>query len=382
MKKITIIVGAGASNDFRIEKDGKIDSFGAMPTGEKLIELVSKIDNNLLPNPDALHFAKLIQHYQPFSIDEFLNSIKNDLIDIDGITDNTTKRQDKEELIQAGICLIAYFLLKAEKKQLFENLDAVLWYRHLRNLIITSGKTKQEIEDNLKNLTIISFNYDRSLDYFLQTRLGNFYDKINVIYPYGSLSDNSIMERLLQLQREIFLANKTTQQKEPTQQKTFNSLIQGSCNLINKHIKDGIINNYGTYKEDLHSYLIAIELSQQIKIIGEIEEKEKEKIKEAMSIEGEENKNKKFYFLGFAFHPQNCELLGLEKIKVDYVKHNSNRLIPSFHSIHYTNFDNSKKIEDILVSNLSDNFKKYPHKSRSEKGVYDALRYDFDLSFL
>ena len=116
-----------------------------------------------------------------------LDSIKKKKIYVfPGIILSKTKR---EEFIKAGKELIAYHLLKSEKTKLFENIDAKIWYCYIRNLIIT-GKDDAEISKNIVNITIISFNYDRSLDYYLRTRLDKYYSQIQkrIFYPYGKLS--------------------------------------------------------------------------------------------------------------------------------------------------------------------------------------------------
>lgn len=145
----------------------------------------------------SLHLiSKLVRYYQPFSIDELLDSIKKDKIDylaplnldlnkLKKILPNANEKQKEDlknefrkNLIEAGKTLIALFLMRSEKRELFENdsydVDSKIWYRHIRNLIISTKNP----EETIKNLTIISFNYDRSLDYYLRTRLLNYYDKI------------------------------------------------------------------------------------------------------------------------------------------------------------------------------------------------------------
>ncbi len=186
---------------------------------QELIQLFLKISNSFY-----LLISRLVNHYQPFTIDELLDSINRDKIDYlkpldlnlemaDGVKKlknilkdfenktsedhkndniNELKNQFKNQLIKAGKTLIALFLLRSEKIELFTDFDAKIWYRHLRNLII-SGKSEQEITKNIENITIISFNYDRGLDYYLRTRLSNYYEKIQkrIYYPYGTLSHNT-----------------------------------------------------------------------------------------------------------------------------------------------------------------------------------------------
>lgn len=232
-QKIVIVIGAGASCDFSDsnsqEKDSNLQKNHAFPSGEALVKMIANqqkifgiIDNKFKYNLKKMLYSpyqfisRLVTHYQPFSIDELLNSIKRDKIDILsplGLKDKDLPmvinkynseflshdksniqpyEQFKNDLISAGKTLIAIFLLRSEKAELFENnCDAKIWYRHIRNLII-SGKDDSEIYNNISNLTIISFNYDRSLDYYLRTRLSKYYSKIKerIIYPYGKLAND------------------------------------------------------------------------------------------------------------------------------------------------------------------------------------------------
>ena len=86
------------------------------------------------------------------------------------------------------------------------------------------------------------------------------------------------------------------------------------------------------------------------------------------------NESRKIYFLGFAFHQQNCELLQLKKLltlKVDQ------------RNIYYTNFDESeiikKMVNEIFIIG-KEPFKLTLHDSK-RKGVFDALMHDFKLGF-
>ena len=82
--------------------------------------------------------------------------------------------------------------------------------------------------------------------------------------------------------------------------------------------------------------------------------------------------NNKFYFLGFAFHKENSKLIHLKNLKFGQI----NKPDPYFH---YTNYKNSKKIEEFLNrQGFRENMGK---RFSSEKGVYDALMHDFDLNF-
>lgn len=78
----------------------------------------------------------------------------------------------------------------------------------------------------------------------------------------------------------------------------------------------------------------------------------------------------KIYFLGFAFHQQNCDLLQLKNFY-------QNR------EVFWTNFDASiaidNKVDEIFSYQKNNDNKKF-HPS-SKKGVYEAMIFDFRLDF-
>jgi len=285
--------------------------------------------------------SDIVKHYQPFSIDEMLDSIKIGKVNLSKWTGKTENdKNEKEKLIQAGKDLIALFLLRSEDKKVFDY-DTICWYRHLRNAVITCGKNKEEVEEKLKNFVIISFNYDRSLDYFLRTRVGEFYEKIKVIYPYGSLSEKEIW-------------------KSENYEK----------------IGYGAAKNQTNFETKWENFEKAKMLAQDLKVIGELEESAKEiigirDIKKVMA------GSKKLYFLGFAFHEANCrDLMGMEDREF---KKLCNELRSKTNpQVFFTNFGESMKIKKLF-----DFFFQY-HDSQSfaqssKKGTYDALSQDFDF---
>jgi hypothetical protein len=374
MKRTVIVIGAGAGKDF------------GMPTGE---ELVGQIANrarlkeifveqiNHMPSCTGLptgervekefkpyfDLSELVAYYEPFSIDEFLNSIKQNMVNIK-IRDHLTT--EKDELIVAGKTLIAMFLLQTEDEKVFEGFSSTCWYRHLRSAIVASGNDEGEMQENLKgNLTIISFNYDRSLDYFLQTRLDTFYSSITVIYPYGKLAGKW----------------------RDGGKKNYELLPYGYFKNYKGHDR---VERGGVRKE---IFLVAQEMAKNLQVIGELKIKSEtenleaykanlSKIKESKDVPEQEKKGaqtsrdilnamtnaEKFYFFGFAFHEENCRVIFLRELRRD------NQFF------YYTNFDGSKRV-DVLIADFLRGFSLLEGKTKftSIRGVYDALRLDFDL---
>ena len=405
---------------FRKENFIKNDSQNSTKPQE-LIQLFLKISNSFY-----LLISRLVNHYQPFTIDELLDSINRDKIDYlkpldlnlemaDGVKKlknilkdfenktsedhkndniNELKNQFKNQLIKAGKTLIALFLLRSEKIELFTDFDAKIWYRHLRNLII-SGKNEQEITKNIENLTIISFNYDRSLDYYLRTRLSNYYQKIQkrIYYPYGKLSQNdwdcedygkfNIDNKIFQYQIEDLqkikklgeglrvIGELDEENHDYLNNKNFNR-----ANQLKKAISD--FEKYCIFCKDTKKDKPSNVLNREISELEELIKSEKddiikceinfilEKYKTLLAL----HESCKIYFLGFAFHQQNCDLLQLKNFY-------QNR------EVFWTNFDASiaidNKVDEIFSYQKNNDNKKF-HPS-SKKGVYEAMIFDFRLDF-
>jgi hypothetical protein len=382
-------------------------------------------------NSRHLQISRLVNYYQPFSIDELLDSIKTDKIDIleplnldsselknilkdsENKSDEELRNQFKNELINAGKTLIALFLLRSEKRDLFDNPnpqnDAKIWYRHIRNLIINSGKNDNEIVKKIENITVISFNYDRSLDYYLRTRLKKYYDKIEkrIFYPYGKLAvdnwdcddygkynkdgkfnpynDNELreIEELGQGLRVIGELDEEVVIQEELDKETKKKL-KDFQDLKNRKLKNPN-NNSGS---DLQDYLEKIFRENYIDKLNEIYiylgNKNEEFFDERKQQISKHQKDcnfflkryqanysllqcKKIYFLGFAFHEPNCDLLTLKETQSCSDK-----------NIYYTNFDESESLNKMVKSFFNGDTFINPSK---RKGVYEALMHDFKLGF-
>lgn len=369
-------------------------------------------------NSRHIQISSLVNYYQPFSIDELLDSIKTDKIDIleplkikkedlkailksDEEDSKKLEQQFRNELIDAGKTLIALFLLRSEKRDLFDNPnpqnDTKIWYRHIRNLIINSGKDSTEIKKQIQNLTIISFNYDRSLDYYLRTRLSDYYGEIKerVFYPYGKLAVdnwdrkdygkfnkdgkfNPYNDDELREIEELGQGLRVIGELDEDLSKKYFNLENKNLTEIYKYKKN--IFDFEKYCKGLGDNTPSIALNINIRQIEELKKSEKDdKIKDEINFILEKYKtllalqeSNKIYFLGFAFHQQNCDLLQLKnllKLQLDQ------------RNIHYTNFDGSesinKMVNEIFIIG-KEPWKLTLHDSK-RKGVYDALMHDFKL---
>jgi hypothetical protein len=250
-------------------------------------------------------------------------------------------------------------------------------------LIINSGKDAKEIKQQIQNLTIISFNYDRSLDYYLRTRLSDYYNEIKerIIYPYGKLADddwskeeqNWSKEKYGSFERDGFNPyNKDELEKI----KKLGSGLRVIGELDQENKNSGNVNLKKAYNllkniSDLEKYYKGIKKLKRFK-----NHENNPDIKTEINFILEKyqtllalHESHKIYFLGFAFHQQNCDLMKLENFK-------DNK------EIYWTNYDDSisinRKIENIFGVNEYNKKRFYPS---IKKGVYDALIHDFKIEF-
>lgn len=123
-------------------------------------------------------------------------------ISIDNLLDN---HASDATIVQCGKMAIAASIGAAEQSSTLRltsdlgdlDVDAIAstWYVSLFRLL-QSGVRKENIRDIFRNLTIISFNYDRSVEFFLLHSLRRFYgieleesekilNTLNIYHPYG-----------------------------------------------------------------------------------------------------------------------------------------------------------------------------------------------------
>jgi hypothetical protein len=205
-------------------------------------------------------------------------------ISIDNFLDN---HSDDEEIKLCGKLAIVRSILESEEKSKLYNFNqrnhqvevkfdliANTWYSKFFRLL-TQNCVWSNLEERLKRIFIINFNYDRSFEFYLFLALKNYYRKddevikkvlnyLTVIHPYGSVG------------------------KLPWQDNA-------------EHI---------SYGEDLTNSKKLLELACKIKTFTERFDEEvvlttiKKFIQEANTI----------IFLGFAYHTQNMELINPKTI--------------------------------------------------------------------
>ena len=177
-EETVLILGAGASKPF------------GYPTGFQLLKKIcenlsedrirsgkSKEIGEILESgydeEDVLEFSRVLSHSGKTSVDAFL--------------------EHRPEFVSIGKYAIAQALIPLETNEGLNFLGEENWYRYL------FGKLNAPLEDFLNNeISIITFNYDRSLEHYLFTVLKNSYNlneekcagivnKIPIVHLYGQL---------------------------------------------------------------------------------------------------------------------------------------------------------------------------------------------------
>lgn len=214
-RKTTIIVGAGASKEF------------GLPTGVELKKTIGgKL--NILWNDgrftsgdlDIVEIFKYIERYKPeFSITtgEFQHQcwhIRDNMALAPSIDNFLHTHQNNKPLVFAGKIAISKSIAEAEKECiLYREIDkfgltalygdnvATTWLGRFFTILIAEKNFKGFLKA-LRNLTFISFNYDRCIHEFFCRAAKTYFmlddeniteilEALNVIYPYGTIGDYS-----------------------------------------------------------------------------------------------------------------------------------------------------------------------------------------------
>lgn len=211
-RKNVFVIGAGASTDFNlptgdelkkiisseldIEVD-KVNSVKALKGNETIAFAMEQLEHSNCNFGDLLEKALSISYnmHSAVSIDNYLDS-----------------HSDDAELIQIGKLAITSSISNAErgsplyrlnnsKNVSHELLDDISnsWLGELFK-ILSEKRPYDEFIDALKNITFISFNYDRCIHQYFYHVANKFYRKekgehckivnaLKIIYPYGSIGD-------------------------------------------------------------------------------------------------------------------------------------------------------------------------------------------------
>jgi hypothetical protein len=204
------IVGAGAS--FEI----------GMPTGVALRDTIrQQVDISFefgnRPISGSPRIARALETKIPLSInanvDEYnkylvagrhISRALGQAISIDNFVENL---EDEKIETMAKLAIAEAILIAEENSILHKQIDergreSFLWdklektWYHTFFQTIVEGRKKSNIEDIFDNISIITFNYDRSIEYYLKSALENYYaveasfaasmvNRLTIYHPYG-----------------------------------------------------------------------------------------------------------------------------------------------------------------------------------------------------
>jgi len=286
-KNTVLILGAGSSCHL------------GYPTGKQLIgRIIGAITGGFLMNEDEQELLSSCQNHKEFKQALDRHDVIESSIDV--------FLRSHPEYADIGKHFIANEILKAEhpeetKMPIFEYKSGN-WYGILRAKIISSLNINQP-QDLLNNkLSIITFNYDISLDYYLYTRLRETRSIADVVDGYLN-------------QLEII--------------RVYGAIRQAPYDAY------GAYRSIKTGADNTKSFDCASKLKNNIRVIGEQKQNDLKNSPHIIKAKQLISNAREIYFLGFGFDDNNISLLDLDK----------GSLFANTETIYYTNYGGLKKID-------------------------------------
>lgn len=306
-RKTVLVLGAGASMDYDF------------PSGEELIKKIIDFCSGKSNSPQVFNqtvLALILHKYfqdngtkkTPYECGKIVESFRVQLenanprsID-DFIAYNNTMGFDIVGKACIGLVISAH-----EKRSISKLSEG--WYRHLWYRIYDGNK--EGMKNNLKNLTIITFNYDRSLEYYLYNRMQNLFGMANqetgklfnesvVIYHiYGQLGyfewqqRNSLVNNYEMIDLEIF--------KRVINITNYDHIVSYINSLPQKIVESKDSKEINQWLECL------VKLTNEIKTYREVARNPEQAILKRFYDADI------FFFLGFGYHKENLRCLNPEQ---------------------------------------------------------------------
>jgi len=308
-QKTVLIVGAGASAE------------STMPTGAELKERIAKLLNFVHPAIDdefraiiALRFKNEEKKYL-----ESATKLAKLVGKFDSIDEALNWFSDRPEILSVGKAAIVRAILLAEKNsQLFNNVTPNMapaldysenWLVPFLLMSIRSLTREEAKEKLFENVTVINFNYDRTIEHFI-------FSELQRSYKFGTIEAQTMVSRLA-----------------PRIIRPYGSV--GPLPWFAQPKKTGI--QFGADLGRNHEELFR--LSKNIATYTEknLEEKIANEIKTVIQV------SRVVIFLGFGFHQQNMQLLK-QMQTVDYRR--------VFGTIRGISNDNEKELIPYIASTV------------------------------
>ena len=172
-RRVVLVLGAGASNPY------------GFPLAGEMIQKAVAGEQNLVPRLTELGFHKP-------DVEVFLQEmLKSQLPSIDAFLEH------RPEFLDVGKATLAFYvILREDENELLNLRNREHWYRYLYGLM----KTIRLHEFSRNKLSIVTFNYDRSLEHYLATALMASHGKslqdvlqvlnaLPIVHVYGKLGE-------------------------------------------------------------------------------------------------------------------------------------------------------------------------------------------------
>lgn len=308
MKKTVIVLGAGASCDCEF------------PTGAGLIDEIIKFNGNwenvrtikrIIWNSRHRILSKGLQNGLPAEASALLSSPdekpffeqKNELFrqwiellpPFKSIDEFISLRPEYSLLAKVSIVLV---LSKSEQSKFFDTgPDGInrIWYHNFFSNLVQGIRKIEVFNTRLKSIQIITFNYDRSLEYFLRRSISAYFripvDEVGalpILHVYGSIGS---------------LANADPHNFHPYEPVKYSEKDDRfNTGLTSKRIYNSPVPHNLDDFQKFDQYVF--QLSERIETYGIDYDPVKQQ-----EIQASVRQAERVYFFGFAFHSQNISIL-------------------------------------------------------------------------
>ena len=317
-----LVVGAGASKPF------------GFPIGTDLKE---RICLELLDTKTDVH--TIINEYNGLQLQSFVKDLK-----YSGFYSVDAFLEVRQEYEQIGKRAIAAILLEEEARNENHLFDSNTWFQYLFNILTNNSKNLESFQSN--KISVITYNYDRAIEYYLFTALKSSFGKpdqeiktamenLNIIHLHGSLGK-------LPWQGGKYPFNYTH--------------FDGSVN--SQAVREATQSRRSIERKRTILCQATEVATDTIKIIHEVELKNDVQFQNAIQAL---NEAKNVYFLGFGFSETNLK-------RLDYP--NWNNLAKCAGTIYGTDAQTKNFLRDEFFGKVQTSFEGY------EKTCYDFLRSD------
>ena len=288
-KKSVIILGAGSSQPY------------GFPSG---LELINEIITFLRKSEYLIllqKYGSLMKHLQK---DNSVSSFLEDLINANpaSIDDFLTFHSDNYDYQLIGKICILYCINKCENPNRFKPIIKTIqdkmillmecdWYSILWQLLYQGANEITDLRNN--SITFITFNYERSLEYFLKTSIEGLFSFVNKELIDDVLSNLPIYHIYGKIGEIVSEIPKETSEE-----------------FYKEYNSDNFISHFFTDSNTSHQEKISLfdkicKFTKKLWVYGK---KSYDSLIFKNSSTALENADK-IYFFGFSFHPQNMKIL-------------------------------------------------------------------------